>query len=336
MKTLKIAFLTFFLVLTNAYAETRIKPNGSDSSAVRTCSTCAESSKFKDACRLVVAPCNRSAISEIDKILDDVFATGKPLVLYVHGRGNEPKKTWEDRVLEKLEADYGVKVIMFNWDSRAPVLNPFHRPVKEAHESAPQLQEVIRKLAKYRETHPESRSINVSLLVHSMGNLVLRKAMEDFDLPQVDGALFTNILMTGSDEDAEDHNFWIEKLSARETILVTINRNDRILRISNHPDGKTPLGLNPKLPLATNAYYLDTTGLVGKVHQLFIKGKQHGRVAICEILTSMLHGDKPVLEVGKTIKRIEQDRILIPIAKQDKVDRCFQGVTDESDVEELE
>ena len=261
-------------------------------------------------------------------MLDGVFAARKPVVLYVHGRGNEPKKTMKRRILETLEADYGVKVLMFNWDSKALL---FHRPVPEAHEGAPYFRDVVNVMGRYRASHPETKAINVSLLVHSMGNLVLRSALDGLDLSTPGGPLFSNILMTGSDEDAEGHNRWVETLSARHTILITINEKDSTLRKSNHPDGKTPLGLNPKPPLATNAYYLDVTGLVGKVHRLFAKGKQHGRIAICEIVTSMLRGEQPNLTVGQTIKRVERGRILVPIAKHDKADKCFVGVTDEAD-----
>lgn len=324
-------FVMLFIVLATACAETQTKPDTPKSSVAKTCPTCAASPRFSRECRLVVASCTRARISELDSILDETFAVKKPVVLYIHGRGNEPKKTVKQRILETLEADYGVKVLMFNWDSNALL---FHRPVTEANEGAPYLRDVINGLARYRASHPETKAINVSLLVHSMGNLVLRSALDDVDLSTPGGPLLSNILKTGSDEDAEGHNRWVETLSARHTILITINEKDSTLRKSNHPDGKTPLGLNPKPPLATNAYYLDVTGLVGKVHRVFTKGKQHGRVTICEIVTSMLRGEQPNLTVGQTIKRVERGRILVPIAKQDKADKCFVGVRDEADEED--
>ena len=214
---------------------------------------------------------------------------------------------------------------MLNWDSKAADLRD--RPIKEAHESAPYFQEVIKRLAQYRKSHPETKAINISLLVHSMGNLVLRKAMDNFELSSEKDPVFTNILLTSSDEDAEEHNLWVEKLSASGTILITINKHDATLRLSNHPNGKNPLGLSPKPPLATNAYYLDLTGFVGKVHRIFTKDNQHDRVAICEIFTAMLRGDKPNLEIAETISRKEQGRIFIPIAKQDKNNSCFKAAT---------
>jgi len=99
---------------------------------------------------------------------------------------------------------------------------------------------------------------------------------------------------------------------------------------SHHPDGKTPLGINPLPPLADNAYYLDVTGLVGKTHRLFRKERQHNQVAICNILTAMLRGEKPNLVVGQDIKQVK-GRILVPVDKQNKADKCFQDVREEAD-----
>lgn len=325
----KFSLLLLMFLAGCAVAQQRHEQNEGGTS--QNCQACAESSKFDHSCPLIVAPCNRAGIAQADKVFDDLLSAEKPVVLYVHGRGNEPKKTLKEHILTTLEKDYSVKVLMFNWDSKAPLLQPLHRPVREAQAAAPYLQDVIRRLIKYREAHPETQTVPISLLVHSMGNIVLRKALDGISLSTSKGPLFTNILMTEPDEDAEGHHLWVEKLKAQETILITINKNDGTLKHSNHPNGKTPLGLNSKPPLATNAYYLETTGLVGKVHRLFTKGKQHGRIAICQILSAMLHGDKPVLEVDKTIKRIEQKRVLIPVAEQNKSDKCFQGVIDEPD-----
>jgi hypothetical protein len=76
--------------------------------------------------RVVIAPAEPKPISSIDSILVKLFEAQKPLVLYVHGRGNEPSKTKDDGIIEKLEKEYNAKVLMFNWDSYGFLL---HRPV---------------------------------------------------------------------------------------------------------------------------------------------------------------------------------------------------------------
>lgn len=329
MKIIKSIFIVILSLPINAYTESNVQ------SARISCRSCETAPKFNQVCPLVTAPCDRAKISESNRLFDDLFAAGKPIVLYVHGRGNEPKKTWKEGIVSTLEKDYDIKVVMFNWDSKALL---FHRPINEAYASAPQLREFIDSLVNYRELNPSSKAVPVSLLVHSMGNIVFRKAVNDLPLLAAGKPLFTNIMMTGSDEDAEGHNVWIEQLAVQGKILITINKLDSTLSRSHHPDGKTPLGMNPKKPLANNAYYLDTTGLVGKVHRLFTKGKQHARVAICRITTAMLRGENPNFIVGLDIKHIEHDRVLVPVEKQNKADKCFQGVRDlpDSDDEQLD
>ncbi|GEM_PF-1385184 len=324
MQGKSIAAIYFILFSIFASAEANSKPK------TAVCKTCAESQKFDKVCPVITAPCSRSKISEIDTILDKIYAAKKPIVLYVHGRGNEPKKTLKEHIVETLEKDYGIKVLMFNWNSKALLL---HRPVNEALEGGVSLRNVIERLAKYRLSNPDKKVIPVSLLVHSMGNIAFRKAMEEFPVELNSEPVFTNILMTGSDEDAEGHNIWVEQLKSDGTILITFNEQDGTLSYSHHPDGKSPLGLNPKLPLANNAYYMNVTGLVGKVHRVFTKGKQHNRVGICNIFTSMLRGEKLTLTIGSNIKEIKNERFLVPIDNQDTENMCFQGVKNDPDEE---
>lgn len=293
-----------------------------------TCKRCDTSADFDQRCPLVVTPCERATISDSDKVLDALFASRQPVVLYVHGRGREPRKSAQDNILGALEKQYGVKVVMFNWDAHAFL---FSRPVDRAHASAPALRDLIGRLGKYRELHPDTATVPVSLLVHSMGSIVLKPALEGLSLTNANGPIFDNILITESDEDAQGHSLWVEQLKSRRTILLTFNKNDSTLGHSNHGPGKTPLGKGPVSPLANNAFYLDTTNLVGKAHRLFDKGRQHSIVAVCQIFTSMLRGGNTDLGVGHTIQTVQEERILLPMGKANKTDACFQGVKDSPD-----
>lgn len=285
-------------------------------------------SSFDRTKRLVIAPAETKPISSIDSVLQDLYAERKPLLIYIHGRGNEPKKSRKEGILESLEKEYDVKVLMFNWDSKAFLLS---RPVEKAHEGAPYFTEVVKKIIEFRENNEEAKTIPISLLVHSMGNIVLRKAIEtDLTLVDPDGELFTNILMTGSDEDAEDHNKWLEKLKAKGIIMVTINKNDFTLKHSGHDDGKSPLGINLAEPIASNAYYLDMTGLVGNVHRIFQKGGQHSNDAICRLITSMVRSESP--NINSNLIAETNGKILIPSKKKDSI--CFKGVLEDSALEE--
>lgn len=283
---------------------------------------------------------NLQPISSINDILKNLFAKNKPLVLYVHGLGNEPKKTEEQRILEKLEEQYDVSALMFNWDSKFTWRG---KPVSKARDAAQYLSDVITGIATYRGSHPESQSVPISLLVHSMGNIVLQNvvAKENPSLTKKNEALFTNILMTASDADSQDHDLWVEKLKVKGEgegegkIIIVINEKDGALkksRISRLFLSK-PLGNGIPDSLAKNTTYLNITERVGAAHRYFQKGKQHEQIAICKIFTSMLRSELPNLKDTDLIKNVYKERIYIPVDKQDKCDKCFIGVTNESDVD---
>jgi hypothetical protein len=296
---------------------------GTSDSANAACTPCDRSSRFDDRCRLVTVPCERANIEDADAVLDALFASRQPVVLYVHGRGNEPRKTARQDIVGKLESQYGIKVLMFNWNSRGFL---FSRPVDRARASAPNLRDTISRLGTYRDAHPETAGVPVSLLVHSMGSIVLRPALDGLSLANQNGPIFSNILITESDEDAQGHNAWVERLRARNAILLTFNESDSTVRRSNHGEGLTPLGLRPEPPLAGNAQYINATDRVGQAHRLFDKGRLHGNVALCEIFTAMLRGAPPDLTSATIGER--QGTILIPFSRSDRSAPCFRDVID--------
>ena len=98
-----------------------------------------------------------------------------PLVLYVHGRGNNMEKTVKKNIVGNLEKNFGVAVVQFHWQSQN--LNGWKSyPIKQVVDSAANLVMILKQLEKIRTA---SNSIlngrKVHMLVHSMGNLMLRE-----------------------------------------------------------------------------------------------------------------------------------------------------------------
>lgn len=244
-------------------------------------------------------------------------------MLYVHGRGGEPGKSAKQRILEALEAEYGVKVLMFNWDSKGLLL---HRPVDKAVEASEHLRAVLADIARYRREVASKSGPPISLLAHSMGNIVLRNALTESGQQAADLTLFANVLLTSSDEDAEGHAGWINRLRPQGTTMIVINDNDGTLVQSHHPEGKTPLGLGPKAPFVSSAYYLDLTGQVGKAHRVFAKGRLHNRVEACKIVSAMLRGENLPASSRSPQNGQWNARRIVPNPKQDAEDDCFKGV----------
>jgi len=66
----------------------------------------------------------------VTRAFGEVLPQDQPIVLFIHGRGNEPGMSlegtdviWErlgvgGRAVHKLEQGYGVSVVLFSWDSK--------------------------------------------------------------------------------------------------------------------------------------------------------------------------------------------------------------------------
>lgn len=68
---------------------------------------------------LFIAPSTRLRIDEAEKALDLCYQTGRPVLIYLHGRAKdvgEPRKSVNTGIYRELEA-YGVAVLGFTWDA---------------------------------------------------------------------------------------------------------------------------------------------------------------------------------------------------------------------------
>jgi hypothetical protein len=238
-------------------------------------------------------------VNEIPAVLDLLYAKGKPIVLFVHGRGKEPKKSLqggtfvEGHAVRKIERGYDCSVLMFNWDSAFPGFQIFDRtrPLANTIEGAHQFFKVLTVLNSYFEAN-ESRS-RPSLLVHSMGSIVIQNLVKAQNWPS--NRLFKSVVLSQPDADDTDHAEWLESIALKERVYVTFNRDDHVLARSNddRAPGARPLGLGTVQPLAPSAIYIDLTkmGTLGKKdddHEVFAKGAMNDQLYVCEFFVQAL------------------------------------------------
>ena len=95
-------------------------------------------------------------MSQVDLVLDKILPKSGPTILFVHGRGNEPKKSLKGGLfvqglaVHKLETDYGANVIMFNWDSkRGNGLKDRSRPLSKMEDAANSFSVVLQGIRSY-------------------------------------------------------------------------------------------------------------------------------------------------------------------------------------------
>ena len=206
--------------------------------------------------------------SDVPALLDDLNANGEVVLIFVHGRGNEPNKSLngatfiEGRAVHKLEKQYQVPVVMFNWNSKA-FLGDRDKPLSRMDVASKSLHTILTAIADYQGSVADSPSL--VLLVHSMGSIVVETMVNKQGWP-ADEAIFKTVLFSAPDSDNLAHEQWLEKIASIENVFLTVNRDDKALRRSDdaRSKGVKPVGVDPGMVLAKSVSYVEVTGLGDK------------------------------------------------------------------------
>jgi len=293
-----------------------------------TCCRAAQSEsglKFDASTPLYTRDAHAYAVKDLSLALDAVRTAGKPIVLFIHGRGNEPGKSLRAKksflglgsAVSMLENQYGTAVLMFNWDSKAASMNDRSRPLNNMAAAAEELHAVILELQSYYSRNPSMKP--VVLLAHSMGTIVVQRYVEKYGWPA--GRMFANVLFTSADADNLEHARWVERISAIERVYITVNARDKILNGSSdlRPSGSRALGLDPGNQVAADSFYVEVyqTG----AHEIFNTGTMKGRPAVCHFFRDVLTGETPDLG-ALSAKSVADNRFQLLPSKVKK-DLCF-------------
>lgn len=199
-------------------------------------------------------------------------------VVFIHGFNQSLKKN-----LDKCKeiSDYGVNVLAFSWPSNpgpngggfSVIKNKreeYRRARANARHSITAAERFMERLAKYyQKSVREDCHLSVNLLVHSLGNYLLQKSLED-PLFDYDRSIFDNIILHEADADHSGHASWVDNLKGAKRVYITHNVNDAVLKASTLVNGKrignSPFDLDANLPVYVDFSYGD---LVGVEHRLF-------------------------------------------------------------------
>jgi esterase/lipase superfamily enzyme len=255
---------------------------------------------------------------------------GRNLAVYVHGYNNDMRDVVT--TAERIEQDHGVICLVFSWpangggfisgtsaylrdkkDARASMdaLNRFFEKMQFFHEKLTEgTRARLRQDAQAR--HPDNHeraqalytrlfneccAIRLSLICHSMGNYVLKYALQ----PGLSGAralLFDNVCLVAADANNAAHEVWVEELDVRNRVYVFINEHDFALKWSRRKPGEEQLprlGHYIKNLVARNAFYIDVTDAdgVGNAHGYFAGEVLAANAALKAVFTAALNGESP-------------------------------------------
>jgi len=281
-------------------------------------------------------------ISALPILLDKLLEEDKPVILFVHGRGEEPNKSLrlkgglivEGRAVHKLESGYNANVLMFNWNSKRGGwwfgFKDRELPLSKMPEASKAFNQLLEGIKLYRKNNPQSRPI--ALIVHSMGNIVI-ETMINNNGGWIDNGgepLFSNIVLSSSDANDIGHAAWVEKISSSENVYVTINADDHILNKSTdqRPVGAAALGLEPGDELASRTIYIDVTklgserGTITDRHELFNKPGMHKQIYVCSFFQQSLTGHTVVLNTQNSTEVIPGQRYKLKF-ERDGANDCF-------------
>jgi hypothetical protein len=265
-------------------------------------------------------------VASLPAVLDRLTHTGRPLVLFIHGRGDEPRKSLRKKksifglgsAVAMLETQYGARVVMFNWNAKSSGKDR-KTPLSHMVNAVDALHEALGEFRTYYDGNPSQRPF--VLLAHSMGTIVLQRYVEHYGW--IDGRrLFAAVLLTSADADNVGHTHWVEKISAIENVFITVNPADKTLMKSmdQRPANMLPLGRDPGELLAKGARYVEI-GATGH-HEVFDKRDMQGRVAVCRFFSEVLTGSPWQFGLEDAANVIDGQRYRL-LSTYDKAAKCF-------------
>lgn len=250
---------------------------------------------------LFMPPDRRNAISESNSVIEEAYATGNPVVVYIHGRAKnigEPKKSVESNIYRGLKS-YGISVIGFTWDADDSVYDET-RPIASAEDFVT----FLMALGHYLKNHPNEKK--PTLLAHSMGNIIVSELAKEDQLRREKGDLFKNILLSAAAVKTKRHHKWLKKIEVSERLYVLVNPDDKVLKFAGLLFKPDMLGRELRGPGVSpeNAQYIDLRRLEVN-HRYFVPAGQKSQSNLKTFFAEALAGKAVDLDAIADIERVE-------------------------------
>lgn len=233
------------------------------------------------------------------------------MVVYVEGMG----KTFPSNVdrATRFTRLYGVTTIMFDWATFDPLLSGgknFKRAKVRSVEVSRSLSKLFNDLDRLR-TSGATGYVKLSLLLHSMGNSLIKAAAKN-DLIEVKGKLFDNIILNASCINKRGHKKWMEKMKIQREIFITRNNHDKSLVLAGIAAFSKQLGRHFGLQKADNATYINFSKVLKREHNYFLMTnvlKAHPDIKL--LYDDLFHGRAMSFNDPKKFKKRHKGKLII-------------------------
>lgn len=221
---------------------------------------------------LFVLPGDIYQATEFPTILDKLIKENPSnnIVIYIHGRGDEPSKAIKDGLLNGLNIEYNLSPVMLTWASGEGLF-----PDKEALAASDTLEKVLYELKKYKVQHTNSLGRKkFSLITHSMGSIVLEGFLRKYH-SGLSSDLFDVIVINAAASTVDNHAEWVEKIDFSKQVFIAYGNNDPMLGLGGVGVNTARLGKHgarqhdDKERVANNAIYVDVSQAVDE-HRYFV------------------------------------------------------------------
>lgn len=222
-------------------------------------------------------------------------------LLFVHGDA----KTYNESVQRgfDIQNTYNVNIIVFSWPSEVPDINGL-KNFKNSENNVSKSVDHFIQLLSFMKDFQESNSVfqqnaNLSMFLHSLGNLFLKKLVDSTNNEIIYDTIFENIIMNSAAVNRENHEDWVEKLSFQKRIYITNNHYDYSLKgLHLYTRHGNQLGEEFNDVVAKNANYVHFTEAVGfrtptsTTHTYFIGEVPGQSENIRSFYFDVIHGDQ--------------------------------------------
>lgn len=234
----------------------------------------------------------------------------KDIVVYGEGMGKDFTANI-DRAT-RFTRLYDVNTIMFDW----PTFRPYLSGGKNYRTARLESKKVSRSMVKLfneikaQKQRNKTGSSNISLILHSLGNRLIKEAVIN-DYIDIKEKLFSNIVLNAACVKMRFHKLWLEKLDIQDNIYLTHNNHDRTLNLARIAGLSKRLGMHTRWRKAKNATYLNFSKILSVEHNYFLmRNVLREHPGLKEMYYDIFHGKKLTFEDGKRYRIRKKGRVI--------------------------
>jgi len=224
-----------------------------------------------------------SSFAEGMKVIND----GRDILLFVEGHGKTLPMALNRAY--QVQARYNVALVVFDWPSKNRNFNSSLARVRRCGDN---FYNLLLQIKEYR-THSMDENQHFSILAHSLGNYFLSNMIVCGDGQYLKEQFIDNIIMNAAAIRSREHGEVLSQLAIQQRLYIASNKNDWVLHGAQLLTSGKMLGIRAIRPLATNAQYVNFTGMVGKEHSYYYGHHpvEHDNPAFFYFYNTAVHGN---------------------------------------------